>query len=136
SGPVFEKGQMAPVRRPAAFARSGCMVAILPYRRGITLAGLAGRDLATLHVDAAFAIRGGMSNEEALKAITLNPARILRVDDRLGSLEKGKDADLLILSGHPLDYRSFVLKAYINGKLYYDRSKSRIFREIPMTGEK
>ncbi len=136
SGPVFEKGQMAPVRRPAAFARAGCMVSILPYRRGITLAGLAGRDLATLHVDAAFAIRGGMSNEEALKAITLNPARILRVDDRLGSLEKGKDADLLILSGHPLDYRSFVLKAFINGKLYYDRSKSRIFREIPMTGEK
>ena len=136
TGPVFEKGQMAPVRRPAAFARAGCLVSILPYRRGITLSGLAGRDLATLHVDAAFAIRGGMSNEEALKAITLNPARILRIDDRLGSLEKGKDADLLILSGHPLDYRSFVLKAFINGKLYYDREKSRIFREVPLTRDK
>ena len=77
-----------------------------------------------------------MSNEDALKAITLNPARTLRVDDRLGSLEKGKDADLLILSGHPLDYRSFVLKAFINGKLYYDREKSRIYREIPLTGDK
>jgi CheY-like chemotaxis protein len=88
------------------------------------------------YIDAAFAVRGGMSNEEALKAITLNPARTLRVDDRLGSLEKGKDADLLILSGHPLDYRSFVLKAFINGKLYYDREKSRIYREIPLTGDK
>ena len=136
TGPVFEKGQMAPVRRPAAFARAGCLVSILPYRRGITLSGLAGRDLATLHVDAAFAVRGGMSNEDALKAITLNPARILRVDDRLGSIEKGKDADLLILSGHPLDYRSFVLKAFINGKLYYERDKSRIFREVPLTRDK
>ena len=97
TGPLFEKGQMAPVRRPAAFSRAGCQVSILPYRRGISLSGLAGRDLATLHVDAAFAVRGGMSNEDALKAITLNPARTLRVDDRLGSLEKGKDADLLIL---------------------------------------
>ena len=77
-----------------------------------------------------------MNPEEALKAITLNPARILGVDDRLGSLEKGKDADLLILSGHPLDYRSFVLKAFINGKLYYDREKSRIFREVPLTRDK
>ena len=136
TGPVFEKGQMAPVRRPAAFARAGCLVSILPYRRGITLSGLAGRDLATLHVDAAFAVRGGMSNEDALEAITLNPARILRVDDRLGSIEKGKDADLLILSGHPLDYRSFVLKAFINGKLYYERDKSRIFREVPLTRDK
>jgi len=136
TGPLFEKGQMAPVRRPAAFVRAGCQVSILPYRRGISLAGLAGRDLATLHMDAAFAVRGGMSNEDALKAITLNPARTLRVDDRLGSLEKGKDADLLILSGHPLDYRSFVLKAFINGKLYYEREKSRIYREIPLTGEK
>ena len=136
TGPLFEKGQMAPVRRPAAFSRAGCQVSILPYRRGISLSGLAGRDLATLHVDAAFAVRGGMSNEDALKAITLNPARTLRVDDRLGSLEKGKDADLLILSGHPLDYRSFVLKAFINGKLYYDREKSRIYREIPLTGDK
>jgi hypothetical protein len=136
TGPVFEKGQMAPVRRPAAFARAGCLVSILPYRRGISLSGLAGRDLATLHVDAAFAVRGGMSNEDALAAITLNPARILRVDDRLGSIEKGKDADLLILSGHPLDYRSFVLKAFINGKLYYERDKSRIFREVPLTRDK
>ena len=61
---------------------------------------------------------------------------LLGVDDRLGSLEKGKDADLLILSGHPLDYRSFVLKAFINGKLYYDREKSRIFREVPLTRDK
>ena len=136
TGPLFEKGQMAPVRRAAAFAKAGCLLSILPYRRGISLSGLAGRDLATLHIDAAFAVRGGMNNEEALKAITLNPARTLRVDDRLGSLDKGKDADLLILSGHPLDYRSFVLKAFINGKLYYDREKSRIYREIPLTGDK
>ena len=69
-----------------------------------------------------------------ISTMTSNPSKILGIDK--GTLEKGKDADLLILSGHPLDYRSFVLKAFINGKLYYDREKSRIYREIPLTGDK
>ena len=115
---------------------SGALVGILPYRRTVMLSGLAGRDLTVLPLEAAFAVRGGMSEDDALKAITLNPAKILRIDDRVGSLEKGKDADLLILSGHPLDYRAHVLKAIINGKVYYDRSKSRLFEQVPVPKRK
>ena len=135
-GKTLETGDMAPVRRPAAFADAGVEVAILPYKRGIDLGGLAGRDLTTLALDAAFAVRGGMSEEKALAAITIVPARLLGISDRVGSLEAGKDADLLLLSGHPLDYRSFVLESYINGKLYYEREKSRLFRRIPLSSEK
>jgi len=135
-GKVLEKGDMAPVRRPAAFAKAGVTVAVLPYKRGIDLGGLAGRDLSTLAMDAAFAVRGGMSEDEALEAITLTPAKVLGIDDRVGSLEAGKDADILILSGHPLDYRSFVLEAVINGKVYYERDKSRLYRRVPLSSEK
>jgi len=135
-GKVLEEGDMSPVRRPAAFARAGVPVAILPYKRGISLSGLAGRDLSTLALDAAFAVRGGMTDDQALASITIEPARVLKVADRVGSLEKGKDADVLILSGPPLDYRSFVLKAYIGGKLYYDHSKSRIYRKVPLSKDK
>ena len=134
--PVLEEGDMIAIRRPHAFAERGVLVAILPYRRTISLRGLAGRDLGALAFDAAFAVRGGMSEDDALKAITLNPARILGVEDRLGSLEEGKDADFLILSGHPLDFRTFVLKAYINGKVYYDREESRLFRQVPLPEKK
>jgi len=136
SGPTLEEGDMAPVRRPAAFARAGVDVTILPYRRGVDTGGIAGRDLSTLAMDAAFAVRGGLSENEALAAITIAPARVLRVDDRVGTLEAGKDADVLITSGHPLDYRSWVLQAFINGKLYYDRSSSRLYRRVPLHEEK
>jgi imidazolonepropionase-like amidohydrolase len=51
-----------------------------------------------------------------LKCITINPAEILGLDNRLGSLDPGKDADIVIWSGHPFDYYSKVEKAFINGK--------------------
>ena len=77
-------------------------------------------------------MRGGLEETRALEAITLGPARLLRLADRIGSLEKGKDADVLIWSRHPLDYRSFVERAYINGKLYYERDKATFFKDIPL----
>jgi len=72
---------------------------------------------------AAMAVKNGMDEEEALKAITINPARILGLADRLGSLEAGKDADLVVLNGHPLDWRSKVEQVYINGQEVYNRLK-------------
>lgn len=68
---------------------------------------------------AAFAVRHGMPRAEALKAITLVPAEIMRVVDRVGSLEKGKDADLLILSGDPLAVTSRIQRVILNGKTVY-----------------
>ncbi len=73
-----------------------------------------------LNVCAALAVREGLSEEEALAGITINAARHLEMDNRIGSLEPGKDADLVIWSGHPLDYRSKVEKTFIDGRIVYE----------------
>lgn len=64
---------------------------------------------------AALAVKHGMEEMEALKSITINPARILKLDHRVGSLATGKDADIVVMSGHPLDWRTRIEKVYING---------------------
>jgi imidazolonepropionase-like amidohydrolase len=69
-----------------------------------------------LTVYAALAVRAGLSEEDALKAITINPAKILKIDKKLGSLEKGKLADVVIWNGDPLDARSKPEAVFINGK--------------------
>ncbi len=61
-------------------------------------------------------IKEGLSKEEALKCVTINPAEILGLDNRIGSLDPGKDADIVIWNGHPFDYYSKVEKVFINGK--------------------
>ena len=66
---------------------------------------------------AALAVRGGLDPEQALAAITITPARIAGLDGRLGSLTPGKDADILITSGHPLDWMSRVVAVFIDGKM-------------------
>jgi len=68
---------------------------------------------------ATFAVRHGMPRDEALKAITLTPAEILGVAERVGSLEKGKDADILILSGCPLAATSRIERVILSGKTVY-----------------
>ncbi|MHC4534132.1 MAG: amidohydrolase family protein [Planctomycetota bacterium] len=68
---------------------------------------------------ATFAVRHGMTSDEALKAITLTPAEILNVSDRVGSLEKGKDANILILSGYPLVATSRIERVILDGKTVY-----------------
>jgi imidazolonepropionase-like amidohydrolase len=66
-------------------------------------------------------VRKGMSQEDALRALTINPAELLRLEDRIGSLEPGKDADVLILSGPPLEFESLVERVFIDGKEVYNR---------------
>jgi len=75
-----------------------------------------------LSTEAAKSIKwGGLSDDEALALVTINPARQLRVDRRVGSLEVGKDADIAIWTAHPLSSYAIVEKTYIDGQLYYDR---------------
>jgi len=62
------------------------------------------------------ALRYGAKEEDLLKMVTINPARILKIDDRVGSLEVGKDADIVVWTGHPFDFRSKVEKVYIEGQ--------------------
>lgn len=68
---------------------------------------------------AVFAVRHGMSREQALKAITLTPAEILGVADQVGSLDEGKDADILILSGDPLASTTRLEYVILNGRMVY-----------------
>ncbi|SHJ99287.1 Imidazolonepropionase [Anaerobranca californiensis DSM 14826] len=74
-----------------------------------------------LPICAALAHKDGLPEEEALKAITINAAEIIGVADRVGSLEVGKDADIIILSGHLFDYKTVVEKTIINGEIVYER---------------
>jgi imidazolonepropionase-like amidohydrolase len=71
----------------------------------------------------AIAVRGGMSEDAALRALTINPARMMHLDHRLGSLEKGKDADFVVLSGSPFSVYTQVLRTFIDGKCVFDRNK-------------
>src|SRR5262249_52270151 len=71
----------------------------------------------------AIAVRGGMSEDAALRALTINPARMLHLGGRLGSLEAGKDADFVVLSGPPFSTYTKVLQTYIEGQVVFDRSK-------------
>jgi imidazolonepropionase-like amidohydrolase len=70
---------------------------------------------------AALGVRGGMSRDKALEALTLAGARMLELDDRIGSLEPGKDADLVVLSGDPLALRTKVLETWVEGRKVFDR---------------
>jgi len=64
---------------------------------------------------------GKLSEDEALKMITLNPAIQLGIDDRVGSIDTGKDADLVIFTGHPLSSYALVETTFIDGQIYFDR---------------
>jgi imidazolonepropionase-like amidohydrolase len=71
---------------------------------------------------AALAVRGGMSREGALEALTINPARMMDLDERIGTLEVGKDADLVVFDGDPLSIYTHVQQTWIDGVKEYDRS--------------
>lgn len=83
-----------------------------------------------LNTEAAKAVRfGGVPEQEALKFVTLNPARQLRIDHRVGSIEVGKDADLAVWSGRPLSTTSACLQTWIDGRRYFDREEDSVVRE-------
>src|SRR2546430_3337140 len=76
-----------------------------------------------LYIEAAKAVKyGGTPEEQALKFVTLNPAKQLHIDPFVGSLDPGKDADFAIWSHAPLDSRTVCLQTWIEGKKYFDRS--------------
>ncbi|MFO1514635.1 MAG: amidohydrolase family protein, partial [Verrucomicrobiota bacterium] len=76
-----------------------------------------------LYLDAAKAVKyGGMSEEDALKLVTLNPAKQLHVDPFVGSLEVGKQADFAVWSKSPLDSGTVCLQTWIDGRKYFDRA--------------
>lgn len=74
-----------------------------------------------LPICAGIAVKHGMKKEDAIKAMTINPAITLGIDNKVGSIEIGKDADIVIWDGDPLEIQSNVLYTIINGKVVYKR---------------
>ena len=75
-----------------------------------------------LNTEAAKSVRwGDLSDDQAMGLVTLNPAKQLRIDDRVGSIDVGKDGDVVVWSAHPLSTYAVVERTYIDGILYYDR---------------
>lgn len=112
-GPSFSnraKAEMENVtfRTPGVLANAGLDVAI------ITDAPCT--PIRFLPICAGLAMREGMKEYDAFKALTITPAKILKVDDRIGSLKAGKDADVVVWDGHPLEIMGKVNMVFVNGK--------------------
>ncbi len=102
-------------KAPKVFADAGMKFAIMTDHPVIPLH--------YLPVCAALAVREGCDEETALKAITIYAAEIAGIDDRVGSLEVGKDADIALYDSHPLDFRCHTKKVFIDGAIVYDAEK-------------
>jgi len=110
----YELREMTP-KNPGILSRAGVKVAIQTDQMSA---------VRYLTMNAALACQQGMDENEALRAITINPAEIIGVSDRVGSLEKGKDADLVVFSGHPFDFRSVPELVFIDGEKVYQREEA------------
>jgi imidazolonepropionase-like amidohydrolase len=112
-GPRRMETQDVTIQNAAILASSGVKVVI----KGEEAFGVG--TLRELPLLAAFAIKGGLDRNLALRAITLSAAEVLGVSDRIGSIEPGKDADLVVFSGDPLHYRTVVKKVLVDGISVY-----------------
>jgi len=115
-GPMFATRSKVEVRNrslanPGVLANAGVTVALTTDHPVVAIDFL-------VH-QATFAVREGMRREDALASITINPARILGFDDRVGSLAKGKDGDVVIWSGDPLDVLQRAERVFISGREVY-----------------
>jgi adenine deaminase len=83
-----------------------------------------------LNQEAAKAIKyGGMTEEDALKLVTLNPAKLLHIDNKVGSIKVGKEADVVLWSDNPLSVYAKVEKTIIDGLIYFDNEEDLKMRE-------
>lgn len=87
-----------------------------------------------LNQEAAKAVKyGGVSEQDALKFVTLNPAILLKIDDKVGSLKVGKDADVVLWNYHPLSIYAKPLKTIVDGTIYYEVEKDENLRQQNFT---
>lgn len=118
------------IENAAILYRHGVQVAVVPQSPGISLGGIVGRDLMHFSTEGAFAVRGGLPPAAAIDAMTIVPARMLGLDWRIGSLERGKDADLIVTDGDLLHYQTWVQWAIVDGKVAYDKQEEMYFAHI------
>ncbi len=118
------------IENAAILHQHGVQVAVLPSSTGISLGGIVGRDIMHMPTEAAFAVRGGLPEDAAVASMTTVPARLLGLGHRLGTIEPGKDADLIITDGDLLHYRTFVQWALVGGRVVYDKEAELYFAHI------
>jgi imidazolonepropionase-like amidohydrolase len=114
----------------AILKKAGVKFAVIPPSTYFETWGVVGRDMMALPMEAAFAVSGGLDEQTALEANTITAAEIIGVANRVGSLQVGKDADIIILDGHPFHHKTFVETTLINGKVLYEKAKSIYFAHI------
>ena len=107
-------------RLAARLTNAGIPTAMATFSRAFGTLAPAGTGKWLL-IDAAIAAGYGMSDDQVLKAVTLVPAQILGVANRVGSLEVGKDADVIVLDGPPLSVKTWVRRVYVNGELVHTK---------------
>lgn len=122
------------IENAAILNRHGVPLAIVPASPGISFGGLGGRDLLHLRLEAAFGVRGGLSEDAAIRAVTLDAARIFGIDHRVGSIEVGKDADFVICDGDLLHYMTHARWTIVNGRIMYDKQQESLFDHIRPDG--
>lgn len=115
-GPLFTTRSKVELRRrslenPGKLARAGVEISIITDHPVVPINFLI--------YQAALAVKEGLDPETALRAVTINPARVLGLDHRIGSLEAGKDADVVLWSGDPLDVMQRALTVWIGGREVY-----------------
>jgi imidazolonepropionase-like amidohydrolase len=118
------------IENAAKLYKAGVQVAIVPATEGVDLGGIVGRDIIHLPVEVGFAVRGGLPEQAALESMTIVPARILGISHRVGTLEVGKDCDLIVTDGDILHYQTFVQWAVVDGKQVYDKEKELYYATI------
>lgn len=107
-------------RLAGRLTNAGILTALATFSRSFGSLAPAGTGKWLL-IDAGIAAGYGMTEDQVLKAVTLVPAQILGIADRVGSLEVGKDADVVILDGPPLSVKTWVQHVYVNGELVYTK---------------
>lgn len=113
--PLLLSGKDKDLKRPGKLAEAGVKLAF---------SSLAPRTSACdLRTSAIIATRYGLEPELALKGLTIHAAEILGIAERLGSIEKGKDADLVVFDGDPLELSSRVEAVIVSGQIVYQREK-------------
>ena len=114
-GPLLFSSKDKDLKRVAKLADAGAKIAFASFAP-LSYAG-------DIRTSAILAVRYGLDRDDALKALTINPAAILGLTGRLGSIQKGRDADLVILDGDPLEPSSRIEMVLIDGNIVYQRKQ-------------
>ncbi len=133
-GPELAKRNIPVMAGPRGFYRDSDTGQVLGVvneyaKRGVTALGV-NTDAPVvpqeeLFFQATMAVRYGWDEEKAIRGLTIEAAKALMIDDRVGSLEVGKDADILIMTGSIIDPRNYIKQVFIDGRSVYDTSKDR-----------